>query len=244
MSKPFTRSQINKLGERLRSGASDDDLRMLSEYRNSHEVALEITIREVEECTRLTPVGRPKSNQSIIEKLRRQSTRLSQMQDIAGCRLVVEGPMQQRQLLESLLSRFPGAEIHDRRAKPSNGYRAVHLVVQHVDEQHVEIQLRTELQDLWAQCSERLADLHGIEVKYGGGPPEISALLTRLSEFVAEIERLQMLASPNAVADRVREAELPARLRCGYAMVGESFPQLRYLLGMLPDLVVSSRQAR
>ncbi len=108
----------------------------------------------------------------------------------------------------------------------------------------MEIQLRTELQDLWAQCSELLADLHGIEVKYGGGPPEISALLTRLSEFVAEIERLQMLASPNAVADRVREAELPARLRCGYAVVGESFPQLRYLLGMLPDLVVSSRQAR
>ncbi len=245
MTNSLSKSQINKLGERLRSGATEGDLRLLSEYRDSHDLALEETIQDiVSSSTSLVPVGRPKSNQSIIEKLRRQSTRLGEMQDIAGCRLVVDGPLAQQKLCDFLVSRFVGSKVYDRRVKPSHGYRAVHIGRQHPSGRPVEIQVRTELQDLWAQCSERLADMHGIEVKYGGGPPKIVALLDRLSEFIADIEQTQMKISEEIFVHRVRDAVLPSALESAYLVVDTQLDQLRYLLGMLANLDVSSPSTR
>lgn len=209
MAESLTRSQVNKLGERLRNRATDVDLRLLSAYRESHSTALEETIRVIEFSTGLHAVGRPKTNQSIIEKLRRLSTRLNQMQDIVGCRLVVDGPLRQQTLIDKLSSVLPNCVIADRRNRPSHGYRAVHLVTEHLSGRCVEIQIRTELQDLWAQCSERLADLHGIEVKYGGGTPEVAGILVRFSELIRDIEAEQMKLSIGVASHIVRDAPLP-----------------------------------
>lgn len=49
------------------------------------------------------------------------------------------------------------------------GYRAVHVIAK-VDNIPVEVQFRTELQDLWAQVFERLADGWGRQIRYGGEP--------------------------------------------------------------------------
>jgi len=43
---------------------------------------------------------------------------------------------------------FSDVKLDDRRAKPSHGYRAVHLITK-VAAKPVEIQVRTELQDGW-----------------------------------------------------------------------------------------------
>jgi ppGpp synthetase/RelA/SpoT-type nucleotidyltranferase len=56
------------------------------------------------------------------------------------------------------LTLFEGAvDIDDRREKPSHGYRAVH-VIPRVDAHSIEIQVRTPLQDIWAQTN-RLPNL-------------------------------------------------------------------------------------
>lgn len=49
------------------------------------------------------------------------------------------------------------------------GYRAVHLVVS-IEAIPVEIQIRTELQNSWAQIVERLADRWGRGIRYGEDP--------------------------------------------------------------------------
>jgi ppGpp synthetase/RelA/SpoT-type nucleotidyltranferase len=54
----------------------------------------------------------------------------------------------------------------DRRAQPSHGYRAVHVVVSQGG-WPVEVQVRTELQNRWALLVERFADRWGQQVKYG-----------------------------------------------------------------------------
>lgn len=244
MANSLSKSQINKLGERLRSGATEDDLRLLSEYRDSHDVALEDTIADIFRSTQLVAVGRPKSNQSIIEKLLRQSTRLSQMQDIAGCRLVVDGPLIQQKLLEFLQLKFDGCEVNDRRVTPSHGYRAVHIIRQHPSGRFVEIQIRTKLQDIWAQCSERLADLHGIEVKYGGGPAEVVSILQLLSELVAEIEAPQMSVSESIAGYRASGLELPDPVSAAYRTLDDQLERLERLMRRLSSFVVSSRQQR
>ena len=77
----------------------------------------------------------------------------------------------------------------DRRAKPSFGYRAVHVVVK-VDGLPVEVQLRTSLQDRWAQIVERMADSWGRQIRYGQKPDEPLARIGEANRtFVVDLVR-------------------------------------------------------
>ena len=185
----LSKTQIDKLGERLKSGSPDEaDLRELDEYRRSFGAAYEHVVGLVRGRLRLEPTGRPaKSTSSIVDKLRRESIRLTQIQDIAGCRLVVDDLDDQDEAVTSLVGMFPHAVVVDRRQKPSHGYRAVHIVV-HVDGTLVEIQVRTTLQHLWAEVSERFSDVVDPAIKYGGGPNAIARLLANESRLISGLE--------------------------------------------------------
>src|SRR5215472_6110008 len=77
------------------------------------------------------------------------------MQDLAGCRIVVEGLSLQDEVTERLAQLFPQAKVKDRRQRPSHGYRAVHLIAP-VQGRQVEVQVRTSLQEAWAGAVESL----------------------------------------------------------------------------------------
>lgn len=113
------------------------------------------------------------------------------MQDIAGCRLVVQDVLAQNQVVERLRNALPKAVVVDRREKPSFGYRAVHIIATARDKQ-IEIQIRTELQHLWAQLSEKLSDAVDPAIKYGGGDSEIQEHLSGSSTGVAALEDLEL----------------------------------------------------
>jgi ppGpp synthetase/RelA/SpoT-type nucleotidyltranferase len=189
---------VDQLGDRLRKGKiAEGDFRLLDAYRGSFAEAYEEVVAIVRNATQLQPTGRPaKSTTSIIEKLRRETIRLSQMQDIAGCRLVVPNVLVQDQVLERLKSALPMAVVVDRRKQPSFGYRAVHIVAS-ARNKSIEIQVRTELQDLWAQLSEKLSDVRDPAIKYGGGDSEAQELLSDYSGLIASFEDLELrLSSP------------------------------------------------
>jgi hypothetical protein len=80
--------------------------------------------------------------------------------------------------------------VADRRKTPSHGYRAVHFVVR-LDGIPVEVQVRTELEHSWAQLSEKLADMVGPAVKYGGGPELLRSTLLDLSDLLGQMETLE-----------------------------------------------------
>src|SRR5437763_11759165 len=156
----LTKGQVDRLGDRLRKGdIGDDDLRLLDNYRRSFSEAYEIVVGQIRDQLELEPTGRQeKTTPSIKAKLRRQSIRLSQMQDIAGCRIVVTDLLTQDEAVGRLNTSFDNVEIDDRREKPSHGYRAVHVIVE-ISGKLIEIQVRTALQHLWAEVSEKLADV-------------------------------------------------------------------------------------
>lgn len=193
MIEKISKTQIDKLGERLRSEqTTDEDLVMLDAYRLSFADAYETTVGVINNVLRLTTTGRPsKSTQSIREKLQRESIRLSQIQDIAGCRIIVGNTEHQETILLLLLkataARGLKTAVLDRRVKPSYGYRAVHVVVE-VEQRAVEVQLRTELQHIWAQLSEKLSDTFDPTIKYGGGATQVKAELARISNHISEVE--------------------------------------------------------
>ena len=143
----LSKAQVDRLGDRLRGGdPSDEDLVNLDQFRRSYAAGYEAVIGAIRENLGVEPTGRPaKSTQSIIEKLKRETIRLSQVQDIAGCRFSVLGALEQRSAADALLAALPGAVMDDRCQRPSHGYRALHVIAR-PDERPIEIQVRTALQ--------------------------------------------------------------------------------------------------
>lgn len=164
----FSKSQIDRLGDRLRKGdVSESDLRFLEDYRRSFIEANDDVVRKISGESSLVPTRRTtKSTKSIIDKLRREGTRLSTMQDIAGCRIVVRDLFDQDAAVMRLQELFLNNASKDRRDQPSHGYRAVHLIVTHMFKL-VEIQVRTSLQHSWAELSEKISDVIDPSIKYG-----------------------------------------------------------------------------
>jgi len=196
MEAKISKTQIDRLGERLRKGSiTDFDLRLLDEYRRSFTTAYAIVAAGIRRQLDLEPTGRPaKSTTSIAEKLRRESIRLSQIQDIAGCRLIVSDTTEQDRVVASLVELFPDNTVVNRRQTPSHGYRAVHVIAK-VEQKGVEIQIRTTLQQLWAELSEKLSDLIEPAIKYGGGNESTKRLLTSASKVVARQEATEVILS-------------------------------------------------
>lgn len=214
------KSDLDRLGDRLRGGISPEDLTFLDTYRRGFRNAYDSVVDRVRAELGLEASGRPaKSTPAIVDKLCRSSMRLTQMQDIAGCRVVVPDIPAQDRVIARLDQMFD-ATVIDRRVKPSNGYRAVHVVVHEVG-LPVEVQVRTDLQHVWAESSEKLADAFGSQLKYGGGPKEIRELLDVYSKMIGDFE--QHLDMGEAAGPSV--SELKSKLR-----------------GAMVDLTVALRQ--
>src|ERR1700682_3585953 len=179
MPRSMSISQIRTLGDRLRGkdASRGDDLELLQRLRADHDRSLQLAEQVLREQLGLRATSRLKTVQTIIEKLVREKTRLSVMQDIAGLRIVDEFTLEEQDgLAKRIAAAFAKGEVDDRRAKPSHGYRAVHVIVE-IEGCSVEMQVRTRLQDLWAQAMESLADVWGRQIRYGLPPNGESALM-------------------------------------------------------------------
>jgi len=223
----FTISAINRLGERLRKGSRQRlDFEMLSHYREAFEDATGAvvdSIRRMLFCESIMASRSSKSTISVIAKLTRERSRLSQMQDIGGVRVIVAKVSQQNRFIGLISDHYPGSRVVDRRASPRAGYRGVHVIVSQ-NGRFIEVQVRTRLQNAWAQFSEKLADQFGEEVKYGGGPSSVRKVLDGHSQWITEVEtfevrmdhektvinpllRRQRLGPPLTVAEKARVKE-------------------------------------
>ena len=169
--------QIDRLGNRLRtSDPTAEDLELLGQVRSLYAGALAEVTRVLADLG-LEPGSRLKTVGTLVDKLRRIPEPLSRIQDVAGARVVAEmNREEQDRLVERITARFDDCRVRDRRAEPSYGYRAVHVIVR-VQGRPVEIQVRTRLQDLWAQIVERVADVWGRDIRYGGPPAEPGRLV-------------------------------------------------------------------
>ncbi|MFV2062028.1 MAG: hypothetical protein ACC726_00775 [Chloroflexota bacterium] len=165
---------------------------------------------------RVSPSGRLKTWQTIVDKLKREPTMaLSRMHDIAGTRLVesmnrMEQDVLAGEIRDALAREVGPVTTVDRRRRPSFGYRAVHVVTQ-LDGRYVEVQVRTKMQDDWAQIVERLGDSWGRQVRYGDAPADDSAR----GEFWASVlamadlvDRLESLVEDEARRDVEASDEL------------------------------------
>jgi ppGpp synthetase/RelA/SpoT-type nucleotidyltranferase len=232
----LTKSQLNRLGERLaKSAPTEEDLRLLDEFRSSFQQAFEAVRAEIEERYGTTGRG-AKTARSIIAKLKRTQTRLSKMQDIAGCRIVVKNIKAQNRCVAWIQRTLNVVWIDDRRERPSHGYRAMHVIVEH-DGCTIEIQVRTRLQHDWAELCERLADTYGLELKYGDGPTFIIKMLGGLSSVIASHEGTETLLLDYPGVRGVSDPALRTKIRRGRAKYNGMLRRSRHVIqGIFRDI--------
>jgi len=201
---------------RLRDGrATAADEAFFARFLALHDELLAAVVERLHDLdapngTPLVPTSRLKTRETLLEKLRRERTRLSTVHDVAGARVVIEGSRQdQDAVADEVVHLLPATgKIVDRRANPSQGYRAVHVVA-HVDGRWIEVQVRTRLQHLWAETFERLADQFGRRMRYepvasDSVEYQFTSAMLGLSEEMDAAEREQDPAWANDVAIRLR----------------------------------------
>jgi ppGpp synthetase/RelA/SpoT-type nucleotidyltranferase len=206
---PMTKGDFNRLGDRLISSESpsEADLEDLASVLAVYQEVLEqikVHLRDLG----FASGARVKTTTTMTDKLRRDhGMELSRMQDLAGARITVRNFAGQDEARDKI-SEFYAAQgcrlrVIDRRTDPRFGYRAVHLVV-YVDELPVEIQIRTELQDSWAQIVERLGDRWGRGIRYGLDPENPEGII-RYGESTHT--RRELLSTLMTLSDIIFTAE-------------------------------------
>jgi ppGpp synthetase/RelA/SpoT-type nucleotidyltranferase len=200
---PLDRRAVDALGRRLERSKvpAAADMDELAALQASYIPALETVMIRIRQTlgtppeydgASLTATSRVKTVATIVEKLRHHETSLGRMRDVVGVRIVGQlDRASQDRLANVIAERFSigAAAIIDRRLNPRYGYRAVHLVPE-IDGYPVEVQIRSELQHLWANGMERMADLFGRQIRYGGAPTAKSPeQLTQRQLLVDEYKR-------------------------------------------------------
>lgn len=211
----YSRKAVRKAGRRLAgqirptSGNDLSDAREIfsiaHSWRDSHFLPMRSVYYSVRHKLRDRSIkgdmaSRPKRMESIRRKLRESSVELDQMNDIAGCRAILNDIAGVRHLTELIREKFP----HELRQewpyidKPKDdGYRSHHLVFNFCPRKRdqdafkgrrIELQVRTRLQHSWATAVEAVGLFNGEDLKHHKGSKDWLRLFKLVSAEFAHVE--------------------------------------------------------
>jgi len=182
----YSKSQIDKAGELLRSNQGSRDevthaMAVLSNWRDIHAIPLDtfakvLKARAQKISTEAIVAQRLKRTPSILLKLSNHKTmRLSAIQDIGGLRAILSSTENVYELLalyKNAKSKHSLFSLDDYIEDPKkDGYRGIHLIYKlaRVPGLFLEIQLRSQLQHVWATGVEVFGTLKNSSFKSGHG---------------------------------------------------------------------------
>jgi putative GTP pyrophosphokinase len=196
-----SKGEINRCGELLANLSRGGDLpgdpdevdrawQVVSDYRAAHgyplgKVTMGLRSMVNTEGARVVVSQRLKRMPRLISKLARmEKSNLARLEDVGGCRAVLSTPDELQRVYRRLRKNWGSTIVRERDyiAAPKDiGYRALHVVVQR-DERRIEVQLRTESQQRWANAIEVADSRLGLSLKDGAGPAEMVAFFTAAGE--------------------------------------------------------------
>lgn len=172
----YSHQEINRSGKVIANALAHEDevdraLEIINNWRSSHAYPLAIFQAQLRAKIRRlnlesTIAQRIKRLPSITRKLKLfPKMKLSQMQDIGGCRAVVSSCIEVRKLVNSYKNSYSPHFLHeeyDYIQKPkSSGYRGIHLVYRYSSASkpayknlRIELQFRSARQHAWATAVE------------------------------------------------------------------------------------------
>ncbi len=208
------------LDESIIDPSISDPLDVLDIWRSAHSVPLnsmEALIGEsLKSIKHVDVVSRLKRKDSIIGKLKRYSGdtyNLREMNDIAGCRVILNNVKDEYKLLDILKGHDSFHSITDYVKEPkADGYRSIHLLSRYDSLEdgyknlRVETQIRTELQHAWAVIVEVYDLISHQAIKNGIGNPKDIECLSLLSQLIAIKENSPLINGlPNKSEDIIND---------------------------------------
>ncbi|MDO8427790.1 MAG: RelA/SpoT domain-containing protein [Candidatus Diapherotrites archaeon] len=225
-----SKSKIDHAGSILSSDSASEDeknnaIEILDNFRAIHSYPMHVfKIRLKRKAIQVNKnaltAQRLKRIPAIIKKLKRSynelppTMKLSQMQDIGGCRAVLETVPQVRKLYQDyyikgdLKHKRVGVKdyiIHPKQ----DGYRSIHIIYKYFSDKKgktdyngllVEIQLRSKLQHLWATAIETVDFFTRQAIKSNEGNAEWMNFFRLVSSAFAKIENCPTV--PGTISDK------------------------------------------
>lgn len=216
---PISHKDLYRAGEVLRNSSSSFSLaekdeweeayELLSRWRAMHALPLntfQTSIRAIIKKNKLQKstivAQRLKRLPSILHKLQRfPQMQLGRMQDIGGIRVIVPTVKDVRQIVAAFKKAKWKHTLHNEKdyidAPQASGYRSVHLIYSYKGYSihkeysglHVEIQIRTRLQHIWATAVETIGTFVNHSLKSSQGPKEWLDYLKLVSAVFAIEEK-------------------------------------------------------
>jgi putative GTP pyrophosphokinase len=216
-----SKSQVNRSGEFLRlarldpNSASDKDKLDAFEVVETFRHGFSYPLTKVNNGLRsfvqsvsgeVLVAQRLKRMPQIIHKLERlPGTQLARIEDIGGCRTVLQTQDQVNRVAEQIMRQWnmvrPPRDYVSL-PKPS-GYRAIHLIIER-DDHRLEVQLRTKGQQTWANVVEKVAAVYRLPLKDEKGADEVMNWLRLAAENIAYSERQE--TPPKRFSEEFTEA--------------------------------------
>jgi ppGpp synthetase/RelA/SpoT-type nucleotidyltranferase len=221
----FSRNQVDKAGKFITKSSQDITNRndfvenandfqrylyIVNNWRSSHsyplntfQVTLRRRARQIDQNALVAQ--RIKRLESIQSKLARQTTQLSQMQDIGGCRAVLNSQEDVVNLVHIYLNASKSKRFahqlkwqKDYISNPrSDGYRSYHLIYEYngqnrysiYDDLRIEIQIRSSVQHAWATAVESVGTFTKQSLKSNQGSVEWLRFFSLMGAMIAQREK-------------------------------------------------------
>jgi Region found in RelA / SpoT proteins len=194
---------------------------VVNSYRDSHLFPMRSVRLSILQRMRNLQLGgftaaRPKRLVSIRKKLIRHPGKLDQIQDLAGCRAILDDIAGVRSLVSDCVDRLPHKMVREYNyidEPKSDGYRCHHLVFRYNGEdereafhgRRVELQIRTRLQHSWATAVEAVGLFRNEDMKGGEGDSDWLRLFFLMSLEFAITENCPLPTHVQNRAERLRE---------------------------------------
>lgn len=225
-----SKSEINKAGKTMVSisssslrdinitlGEIEDATSIFNNWRAAHAYPLQVICNNLRlRNPNAIVVQRLKRSDSIIEKLKRNpDMNLYRMQDLGGCRVIVDTIDQ----VYEAVNKYKNSRIrhilkreYDYIRNPKNsGYRSYHMVYQFQSDKKetynknilIEIQFRTKLQHIWATAVEMMSIYTESNLKASQGNKNILRFFILVSSIFSIKENMPVCPNTSELADEL-----------------------------------------
>lgn len=218
----YSGNQINKAGKIIADPFStpkerEEALVILNNWRAAHAYPLQVICSNLRQKNPdAIVVQRLKRLESITGKIQRfPEMQLYKMQDLGGCRVIVDTIKQVYEAIDKYKSsriRHILKREYDYIANPKeSGYRSYHMVYQFHSESKdtynknmfIEIQFRTKLQHMWATAVEMMGIYTKSNLKSSQGDYDILRFFTLVSSLFAIQEKMPICPNTSDWADEL-----------------------------------------
>jgi len=197
----------------------------IAAFRETHVYALRVVTTLLRQrALKLDPganvYSRMKRVTSVLTKLMRNSSmQVTTMQDLGGCRAVVEDigdVLELARQFREIKPRLEDPKEYDYIAKPKpDGYRSMHFVIRFrtsipgygdLPSRRIEIQVRSKLQHQWATALETIDLFTGQTLKLGGGLAYWKRFFVLASAIFAQKEKCQCVPGCSNYQETLQES--------------------------------------